>query len=135
MDADTLVLGNIDDLLHVQFENDQKIGVTADFRIDYGTPGVAVRGPIAFNMGVFAIRPDWAEYERLLRMQRDDDIQVYEHIMAEQGWLNAVYKDQWKDIGLIYNANVAARDHSRLPREIWRVKDHSLHNDETMVQR
>lgn len=113
MDADTLVLGNIDDLLHVQFENDQKIGVTADFRIDYGTPGSGGAWADTFNMGVFAIRPDWAEYERLLRMQRDDDIQVYEHIMAEQGWLNAVYKDQWKDIGLIYNANVAARDHSR----------------------
>ena len=112
MDADTFVMGNIDDLLHIQLGKDFRIGVAADFRMNYGDNKKGEKWVSSFNMGVFAIHPDWTEYERLLQLQRDGAVKEYEHIMAEQGWLNAVYKDQWQDFGLIYNANVAARDNT-----------------------
>ena len=90
MDADTFVMGNIDDLLHIQLGKDFKIGVAADFRMNYGDNKKGEEWVSSFNMGVFAIHPDWTEYERLLQLQRDGAVKEYEHIMAEQGWLNTV---------------------------------------------
>jgi lipopolysaccharide biosynthesis glycosyltransferase len=113
MDADTLVVGNIHDLFKMKLSGEYKIGVTADYRIDYGISGSGGAWATSFNMGVFIIHPSKLEYNRLLKMQEEGAIQDYEHIMAEQGWLNAVYKNQWKEIGYIYNANIAAKDHDK----------------------
>jgi lipopolysaccharide biosynthesis glycosyltransferase len=107
MDADTVAIRDLNELMNMQLESQYKIGVTADYRMDYGTSGAWTS---TFNTGMFMIHPDWAEYRRLVQLQEDRAIQDYEYIMAEQGWLNAVYNDSWKDVGLIYNANVAGRN-------------------------
>merc|ERR1712070_637015 len=76
----------------------KKIGVARDYGSGKWRP--------TFNMGVFFIHPDYAEYQRLLHLQKDP-LATFEVAMAEQGFLNAVYKSQWHDIGFEYNANLA----------------------------
>ena len=68
-----------------------------------------------FNMGVFVVRPDLLEYARLKRLQKFGVI-AFETAMAEQGFLNVVYRDIWEELPFAYNANLAiyAQD-----REYW----------------
>ena len=104
LDSDTLVIGSLDDLLNGYLFT-KKIGVARD----YGSG----EWRQTFNMGVFLIRPDSVEYSRLINLQKDPSIEF--HVtMAEQGFLNVVYEDQWQDIGFSYNANLAiySQDHS-----------------------
>ena len=109
-DSDTLVVGPIDKLLNVHHKIDQynyKIACTRDIR--YGS------WVDTFNMGVFAIRPDRAEYDFLIRLKNELNFQ-FDPDMAEQSFLNVIYKNKWYEFGFENNANVAAYLHSR---NVW----------------
>jgi lipopolysaccharide biosynthesis glycosyltransferase len=100
MDSDSFVISSIDDLLKMDLQG-HKIGATQDFGQG--------KWRSAFNMGVCKLIPNRSEYERLMTLQENDSID-YQASMCEQGWLNVVYKDQWKDIGFHHGANMAALD-------------------------
>jgi lipopolysaccharide biosynthesis glycosyltransferase len=47
-----------------------------------------------------------AEYERLVKLKNDPNF-FFVPDSPEQNFLNAVYTNQWAEIGFIYNANLA----------------------------
>jgi alpha-N-acetylglucosamine transferase len=101
-DLDCLVIRSIDRLFDVPqlfAPNGHKIGVSRDISNGKWLP--------SFNMGVFVIKPDRGEFERLLALKNDTNFKFHT-TMSEQGFLNEVYKDQWYEIGFEYNANLAA---------------------------
>ena len=57
-------------------------------------------------MGAAVVRPDEAEFARLLKLLEDDAV-TYETVMSEQGWLNAVYKHRWIELPATLGANLA----------------------------
>ena len=76
----------------------------------------------SFNMGVAVLRPNRTELVRLLELLHSDAVS-YEHVMSEQGFLNAVYKDEWCDLGFTKNANLAvywAAEHGKSQQAMWR---------------
>jgi alpha-N-acetylglucosamine transferase len=97
-DCDTLVVKSIDSLLHTNLDG-HAIGATRDIAGGKWLP--------TFNMGVFAIAPSEHEYRRLIQL-KDSNAVKCDTQMAEQSWLNAVYKSEWIDIGFLNNANLAA---------------------------
>jgi hypothetical protein len=103
LDSDTLAVKSIDGLLRSDL-GDRDIGVARDIR--------GGKWCDTFNMGVFLINPDEHEYQRLLQLQSSNSVK-YEINMAEQGWINVVYKDKWYNIGFTNNANLAvySQDH------------------------
>ena len=107
LDSDVLVVGKIDNLLNVHNYLDRdnlKIACTRD-----------IRGGVwqnAFNMGVFAIKPNGTEFKRLIQMKNDSNVK-FESLMSEQGFLNVVYKDKWHEFGFQNNANLAAYSQDR----------------------
>jgi len=111
LDADTLIRQSLEPLLHMDLQG-KALGVTKDIR--------ARKWVDTFNSGVMLLEPSLVEYNRLLQLLRSDDM-PFEYIMADQGFLNSVYKDDWKDIGFIYNANLALY---RFQRPFW--DQHSL---------
>jgi hypothetical protein len=70
-----------------------------------------------FNMGVFVMVPTAHEYGRLIGLQQCNGVR-YEQEMAEQGFLNAVYKNKkhWHKLDFTFNANLAAYTEQR---EFW----------------
>ena len=106
-DSDTFVVREIDTFLNVHKNFDpvkHKIGCTKDIR-----GGVWQQ---TFNMGVFVVKPDTAEFERVLRLKSDNNF-TFETTMSEQGFLNVVYKDLWYEIGFENNANLAVYSQKR----------------------
>lgn len=97
LDSDTLVMRPIDDLLRINLGN-KSIGVARDY-----AEGKWLN---TFNMGVFLIHPDAHEHRRLCDLQKSGAVK-FQTSMAEQGFLNSVYKTDWHDIGFSYNANLA----------------------------
>ena len=77
-------------------------------------------------MGVFLIHPKIEEYLRLRKLLDEDSVK-YDTAQAEQGFLNSVYRDQWEEIGIEYNANMAvwAMKRDSWP-EIPRIKHYTL---------
>ena len=116
-DADTLVIRNIDSFLHMYHKLDSKrackLGCTQDYRGKWVD---------AFNMGVFFVKPDKKEFTRLLSI-KDDSTFKYEVGMAEQGFLNEVYKNQWFDIGFVNNANLAVYNYVR---DYWVEREYEI---------
>lgn len=92
LDSDCFVIGSLDSLISMDISG-APLWVTRDFRGQWVS---------TFNMGVFMIRPNRSEYERLLRMKH---VTTYEVAMSEQGFLNVVYPT-WGDIGFENNANL-----------------------------
>lgn len=116
-DSDAFVVGNIDQLLNVYKkleELDLKIACTRDI--------MAGKWQSGFNLGVFSIIPNRTEYERLLYF-KDDESFEFQTDMAEQGFLNVLYKNQWYDFGFENNANLAA--YSQL-RNFWRNRERDI---------
>jgi glycogenin glucosyltransferase len=106
-DSDVFVIKKIDHLLQVHKKfNDSlhRIGVTRDIREGSWRS--------TFNMGVFVVKPNVAEFERLIKLKEDGSVR-FETAMSEQGFLNEVYKDKWFEIGFEYNANLAAYSDQR----------------------
>ena len=106
LDADTFVQGPIDDLLKMDLHG-KKIGVTKDIRDK--------RWVETFNSGVMLLHPSLIDYEFLMQKLMDETFE-FEYIMSDQGFLNAVYKDNWHEIGFIYNANLALY---QFKRDFW----------------
>ena len=73
-------------------------------------------------MGVFIIKPNQNEYERLIRLKNDVNFR-FEMSMSEQGFLNAVYRNKWLNIGFKNNANLVI--YKRLP-EFWRENEKEI---------
>lgn len=99
LDSDAFVIGSLDTLLSIKLHG-KSIGVARDIS--------AGKWLESFNMGVFLIRPSYSEYERLLKMQSTPGAVKFNPTMAEQAFLNAVYKAAWLDVGFVYNANLLA---------------------------
>ena len=97
LDSDCLVTGTLRPLLERNLSGNP-IWVAKDISAGKWCPG--------FNMGVFVIQPSAEEFARLMRL-KESGLQ-YDTMMSEQGFLNAVYKDAWGDIGFVNNANLAA---------------------------
>jgi lipopolysaccharide biosynthesis glycosyltransferase len=98
LDSDTLVVGNLDSLVDSKLEPEYKLAATRDYLYNSFAD--------TFNMGVFLIHPNLTEFHRLVRLQQNDHIN-YDHVQSEQGFVNVVYRHQWKDFGTQYNANMA----------------------------
>jgi hypothetical protein len=118
LDSDTLAVNSIDGLLLSDL-GDRDIGVARDIR--------GGKWCDTFNMGVFLINPDEHEYQRLLQLQNSNSVK-YESNMAEQGWINVVYKDKWYDIGFTNNANLAAYSDGKYdrPSSMWAEKSDDI---------
>jgi lipopolysaccharide biosynthesis glycosyltransferase len=118
LDSDNLITDNIDQLLDLNLTSGNQIGVTRDY---FGTKFVE-----GFNMGVFLIHPKIEEYLRLRKLLDEDSVK-YDTAQAEQGFLNSIYKDQWEEIGIEYNANMAVW---AMKRDSWpaipRIKHYTL---------
>ena len=100
-DADTLVIRNVDNFLkiHENFDPEiHKIGCTGDIWKGFWKS--------TFNMGVFVLQPNKTEFNRLVALKNDPDFK-FEVGWSEQGFLNAVYKNLWYNIGFENNANLA----------------------------
>lgn len=96
-DSDCLVVGNLNEMLAMDLSA-YPIWVSQDIRQDSVTN--------TFNMGVFMIRPSNIEFMRLMSLKASGRV-AFETAMAEQGFLNAVYQDNWGEIGFRNNANLA----------------------------
>jgi glycogenin glucosyltransferase len=111
MDSDAFCIGNISSMLSMDISS-RPIWAARDIR--------AAQWQESFNMGVFMIKPNASEFKFLLK-QKDDPSIEFETAMAEQGFLNVVYRDNWGDIGFTNNANLAAYVQDR---QLWdRVSD------------
>ena len=98
LDSDCLVVGSLDEALAIDVRPGE-LWVTRDIMHGFWQSG--------FNMGVFMIRPSLAENARLMAAKDDARVQ-YDQSMCEQGLLNVVYHDTWREIGFRNNANLAA---------------------------
>ena len=112
-DSDTFVIRNVDDFFsfHNKLIPDMhKIGCTMDLR--------ETGWQETFNMGVFIVKPNQSEFNRLIQLKNDPNLQ-YEMIMSEQGFLNVVYRNLWYEIGFENNANLAVYT---AKRDFWEGK-------------
>ena len=128
-DSDCLAVDSLDYLFNVHrlFQQEKhKIGVARDFRSGWVD---------TFNMGVFVLKPNSSEYKRLVTLKNNPNVSYeviifhmkinllieflliiinpFKTIMAEQGFMNEVYRNQWFDIGFEYNANLAVYGEQR----------------------
>jgi alpha-N-acetylglucosamine transferase len=106
LDADTFVQGPLDDLLKMDIKG-KKIGVTKDIR--------ARKWVDTFNTGVMLLHPSVSDYEYLTKKLMDETFE-FEYVMSDQGFLNAVYENNWHEIGFLNNANLALY---RFQRDFW----------------
>lgn len=114
MDSDIFVLRSIVPLLHQVFElrkgKDFFFGAIQDFP---AFPG-------SFNMALFALTPNSAEFQRLVCLLYGKCPhtfpQQFAEDWAEQGFLNAVYEKNWTEIPWIHNMNIGIWT-SR--RDVW----------------
>lgn len=116
-DSDTLALRNLDELFttHTKFNPDEhKIGCTKDWREN--------QWQNTFNMGVFVVKPNQSEFNRLIELKDDSNFH-YEMIMSQQGFLNVVYKDLWYEIGFENSANLVVYT---TDREFWNKRVNSI---------
>jgi lipopolysaccharide biosynthesis glycosyltransferase len=115
-DSDTFIINNIDPLLNVykKLNNNLKIAVTRDI-----FSGKWLEG---FNMGVFSIRPNKTEFERLVALKNDKNF-FFEIFWAEQGFLSKVYRNAWLEFGFEYNANLAIYEEDK---EYWMKHERNI---------
>lgn len=116
-DSDCFIIGNIDHLfqVHKKIEASKKsIAVARDIMA-----GVWLK---TFNMGVFVISPSRLEYNRLISIKNDASFE-FNVGMAEQGFLNTLYKDTWLELDFIYNANLAA--YTQQPK-FWKEREKNI---------
>ena len=73
-------------------------------------------------MGVFVVKPDTAEFERVLRLKSDNNF-TFETTMSEQGFLNVVYKDLWYEIGFENNAKLAVYSQKK---DLWVARQNEI---------
>jgi hypothetical protein len=105
LDADSFPQNSLDGLIHMDLQG-KAVGVTKDIR-----QGTWVE---TFNSGVLLLHPSIPEFQRLLQLLGSG--LVFDYVMSDQGFLNEVYKDNWHEIGFVYNANLALY---RFQRAFW----------------
>jgi alpha-N-acetylglucosamine transferase len=105
LDADTFAQNGVDDLIHMDLKG-KPLGVTKDIRNKKWVD--------TFNSGVMVLHPSQKEHDRLLTLLRSG--MEFEYVMSDQGFLNAVYKENWHEIGFVNNANLALY---RFQRDFW----------------
>ena len=108
LDADTYVKGPLDALLLMDLAG-KTLGVTKDIRNKKWVE--------TFNSGVMLLVPSLPEHKRLLGLLYSG--MQWEFVMADQGFLNSVYGDDWHEIGFVYNANLALY---RFQRAFWKAE-------------
>jgi lipopolysaccharide biosynthesis glycosyltransferase len=119
LDSDCLVVSNIDlEFLISGFA----AKLTDEFKIAAARDIAYGKFIDRFNMGVFAIRPNSTEFGRLISIKNDLNF-LFDHKFSEQGFLNAVYKNQWFELDFKFNANLAA--YSQRP-EYWRSREKDI---------
>ena len=101
LDSDCLAVGSLDAVLSIPIRPTE-LWATRDI--------IGGRWTDGFNMGVFMVQPSAREFQRLMR-DKDDPAIEYGYSMAEQGFLNVVYRRRWRDFGFRNNANLAAYLH------------------------
>lgn len=101
MDADVFVAGNIDFLLNLKNEMIKKNYILA------ATKDIS-NGKIldTFNAGVHVLLPNKLIFKKLISLKADSNF-IFHTTMADQGFLNKVFKNQWFDFGFFYNAKLA----------------------------
>ena len=107
LDSDCFAVNDISQMfqMHEKLNNGMyKLAVSRDI--------FAGQWKSTFNMGVFAIKPNESEYQRLLELKNSNDFK-FQTDQAEQGFLNEVYRNQWFEIGFEYNANIAVYSQKR----------------------
>ena len=104
LDADTLVVRDIDGIFEIPL-NESFMAAGRDYESSQWLSG--------FNMGVVVVRPNHREYMRLLRLQKFGLV-TFQTTMAEQGFLNALYRDTWTKLPFEYNANLAIYTQDRV---------------------
>ena len=97
LDADTLVVQAIDPIFEIEM-GVAFLAAGRDYQSGDWRPG--------FNMGVFVVHPNRREYNRLKRLQKFGLV-PFQTSMAEQGFLNVVYRNTWVHLPFEYNANLA----------------------------
>jgi hypothetical protein len=101
LDSDCLAIGSIDYLfrVHEKFNDSlHRIGVSRDMH--------SGGWRATFNMGVFVVKPNVTEFNRLVKLKAADMVD-FDVKWSEQGFLNEVYKEEWFEIGFEFNADVA----------------------------
>ncbi len=106
LDSDTFVQGPIDDLLQMDLKG-KPIGVTRDIRMQVWVD--------SFNSGVMLLHPSLQTYDRLVVLLMQNAFN-FNYNMADQGFLNVAFKDQWHEIGFLNNANLALY---KFQKEFW----------------
>eukprot|EP00928_Gymnodinium_smaydae_P048424 TRINITY_DN32375_c0_g1_i1.p1 TRINITY_DN32375_c0_g1~~TRINITY_DN32375_c0_g1_i1.p1 ORF type:complete len:721 (+),score=66.34 TRINITY_DN32375_c0_g1_i1:24-2186(+) len=105
LDADTYVRASIDHLFTMNLGG-KPLGVTRDIR--------SRKWVDTFNSGVMVLRPSKVEYDSLIRALNSG--LTFDFVMADQGFLNEIYKNNWHEIGFVNNANLALY---KFQREFW----------------
>jgi alpha-N-acetylglucosamine transferase len=116
LDSDILVVGNIDAFLKMYkyVGKRYRLGVTRDI--------FAGKWKSTFNMGVFVMKPNRTEFDRLIDLKKDSRFK-FDEAQSEQGFLNVVYKDEWFDIGFEHNANLAVYSQKN---SYWRERENDI---------
>jgi len=104
LDADTLVVRAVDAIFETEMGS-AFMAAGRDYQASTWQPG--------FNMGVFVVLPSRPEYTRLKRLQKFGLI-PFQTSMAEQGFLNVVYRNAWARLPFGYNANLAIYTQDRV---------------------
>lgn len=102
LDADTIILGKIDEIFRVVDKRiyNNKLGFEFAATPDnYGLPNDD------FNAGVFVLRPNIGVYNEMLKLYNNTD--KYDIKWAEQSFLNEYFRFRYLRLPEIYNFNVA----------------------------
>ena len=108
MDADFIVLGSLRPL----FMANSSFGAVRDFERTAFTT--------SFNAGMLTLKPSQRQFSHLMAL-KDGNTVAYRTDMAEQGFLNEVYKGNWTEFPFAFNANLAVS--TNLGSEAWRKEE------------
>ncbi|KAJ3041336.1 hypothetical protein HDV00_009477 [Rhizophlyctis rosea] len=108
VDADTLVLGSLEDLWKWPLDF-AAVSDSWEDRLD-----------VMFNAGVLYFRPDVAVFEDMMRV-REKDIEYYRLESAEQAFLNCYWGFSSHRLPFKYNLNLAMKHHRKAHGAAWKL--------------
>jgi hypothetical protein len=103
IDADCFVINNIDYLFA---EAPRHLNHPGMYGIEAGREIFGGEWKDTFNAGVFVIRPDAEEFERILLLKNRRQYK-FDVRMAEMGLINEVFKERWFEMPFEYSGNTA----------------------------
>eukprot|EP01062_Namystynia_karyoxenos_P043104 TRINITY_DN31552_c1_g1_i1.p1 TRINITY_DN31552_c1_g1~~TRINITY_DN31552_c1_g1_i1.p1 ORF type:complete len:333 (+),score=67.01 TRINITY_DN31552_c1_g1_i1:69-1001(+) len=98
VDSDTFVVRDPAALFSLKLTPEVRIAAARDYMAPWGWQKT-------FNMGVFVIRPSTEEFDRIMQYYSGKRPLKWPQAWSEQGFLNTLYRGQWHNIGVDYNAN------------------------------